>query len=135
MKRVHLQIKQHCCALCEKGFYDKRDLERHMNDSHGHKREVCTHCGLFVKRLHTHIKNMHTNKLLKKICPECGKSMGYVREHVKAVHRKVKNFSCPICPLKTYKKGTLNRHMAVHDKYSAMNKPYPHTSRKPGEGH
>ena len=74
-----------------------------MSDSHEHKREVC---------------------------PECGKSVIDVRNHISSVHENVRNFSCPICPLKTYRKGALDRHVAAHDKYSALNKPYPHNPIK-----
>ena len=101
-----------------------------MRDSHGHKREVCTECGLSVKRLHAHIKNIHTNKPSQRICPECGKSVNDVRTHMRSVHERVKHFSCPICPLKTYKKGTLERHVVAHGKYSALNQPYPHNPIK-----
>ena len=67
---------------------------------------------------------------MRSICPECGKSVIDVRNHISSVHENVRNFSCPICPLKTYRKGPLDRHVAAHDKYSALNKPYPHNSRK-----
>ena len=59
-----------------------------MSDSHGYKREVCEECGLSVKRLQSHIKNIHTNKP-SQICEECGKSVGNVRDHMKSVHEKV----------------------------------------------
>ena len=63
-----------------------------MSDSHGNKREVCTECGMSVKRLQAHIKNIHTNKPSQKICPECGKSVSDVsdvRDHIRSVHENV----------------------------------------------
>ena len=32
--------------------------------------------------------------------------------------------------LETYRKGALDRHVAAHEKYSALNQPYPHNSIK-----
>ena len=50
------------------------------------------------------------------ICPVCGKKVGYLDEHIKSVHKKEKNFKCPHCPLEVYKKNTLKRHLAWHEK-------------------
>ena len=127
-RRVHLQAKQHFCNYCEKGFYDKRDLERHIGDLHEVNREMCPECGLSFKRLKVHMKNIHTNRDIQKTCQECGKSFADVKDHMRAVHEKVKKYSCHICPLEMYKKSTLRRHLEAHEKYSSLNKPYP---RKP----
>ena len=124
-KRVHMQIKNHYCTYCERGFFDKRDLGRHISDRHEGKKEVCQECGLEVKRLHTHMDRIHRKKSFPvKICPDCGKSVQKLEEHLKAVHEKVKNYSCPICPYEVYRRTTLDAHLAVHEKYSALNKAY-----------
>ena len=125
-RRVHLKIKQHFCTLCEKGFFDKSDLDKHNRNVHEDKREICQECGLSFKKINTHIQNVHRKEHVKDICPECGKSFSNseLKEHIRSVHKKEKNISCPICPLKVFKKSTLKRHLAIHEKYASMNKPY-----------
>ena len=127
-KRVHLKIKNSYCTLCEKGFYMQSDLERHNREAHEDKREVCPECGLSFRKVSIHIKNVHSADKLQRACPECGKTFGDVKEHMRSVHEKVKKFSCHICPLKTYKRNTLKRHLIIHDKYSSLNQPYPHNN-------
>ena len=125
-RRVHLKIKQNICYLCEKGFFGKSELDKHNRNVHEDKikRDICQECGLSFKRIKTHIQNVHRKEYV--ICPECGKSFSNseLKEHIRSVHKKEKNISCPICPLKVFKKSTLKRHLAVHEKYASMNKPY-----------
>jgi hypothetical protein len=33
-KRSHLQQRDHCCPLCEKRFYNKHDLSKHVQGQH-----------------------------------------------------------------------------------------------------
>lgn len=124
IKRVHLQIKQHVCASCGKGFFDKSDIERHYVDAHSETKEMCPKCGLYFKKVAAHIKKVHSNEKKQDACPVCGKMVGDVKDHIRSVHEKVKNFSCTFCPLQTYKLNTLKRHLMAHEKYSSQNKPY-----------
>ena len=131
-KRVHLKIKQCICTLCDKEFFMQSDLDRHTREAHEKKRDICPECGLSFKKVGEHIKKVHRKEHSQETCPECGKTVGDVRDHMRSVHEKVKNFSCPICPLQTYKMNTLKRHLVIHEKYSALSKPMrEHDHTKP----
>ena len=67
-RRVHLKMKQFICNLCEKKFFDKRDLERHSNGIHEDNKIICQECGLSFKRIQAHIQNVHRDKIVKEIC-------------------------------------------------------------------
>ena len=125
-KRVHLMIKQCSCTLCGKEFHEKGDLDRHHRQVHSYKKEMCPECGKYVKRVKSHLYNVHSDRNLETACPVCGKSIHDLKDHMKSVHEKVKNYSCTMCPLQTYKLNTLKRHMIVHEKYASLNKPYPY---------
>jgi len=127
-KRVHLQVNRCACIFCGKGFFDQKDLERHQRRVHSDIKEMCPECGLHFKNVAEHMKTVHVGRS-RETCPECGKSVGDLKDHMKSVHEKVKNYSCTICTLQTYKLSTLKRHMMAHEKYSFLNKPYEY--RKP----
>jgi len=118
VKMVHEKVKNHFCPNCGKGFFDKRDMELHVSRVHLGKKELCMECGkeLSAGQLKKHIAKCHSDVDNRVICPECGKKVGSLLEHMNGVHKKLKNFQCPICPLKCYKKNTLNRHMEWHQK-------------------
>lgn len=118
IRMVHEKVKNHWCKECGKGFYDKRDMDLHVQRIHLHTKELCIECGkeLSAGQLKNHIKKCHSGDAFKVICPICGKKVGYLDEHIKSVHKKEKNFKCPHCPLEVYKKNTLKRHLAWHEK-------------------
>jgi len=118
IRMVHEKVKNHYCNECGKGFYDKRDMQLHIKRIHLHTKELCGECGkeLSAGQLKNHIKKCHSGETFKVICPVCGKKVGYLDEHMRSVHKKEKNHQCPLCPLKVYKKNTLKRHLAWHEK-------------------
>lgn len=118
VKMVHEKVKNHYCPTCGKGFFDRRDMERHVLRIHVGEKELCVECGkeLSSGQLKKHIAKCHSDIDNRVICPECGKKVASLLEHVNSVHKKLKNFQCPICPLKCYKKNTLNRHIEWHEK-------------------
>ena len=123
-KRVHLKLRQHPCNLCGIEFYDKHDLKKHIRKVHEGKREICPECGLSFKRIHEHIRVVHRREITKEVCPHCGKSYSQVKEHIRSVHENERNFSCHLCPLKTFTNATLKTHLQVHERYASMNKIY-----------
>jgi len=118
IRMVHEKVKNHFCSSCGKGFYDKRDMELHIQRIHLGTKELCIECGkeLSAGQLKNHIKKCHSGENLKVICPVCGKKVGYLDEHMRSVHKKEKNHQCPLCPLKCYKRNTLKRHLEWHEK-------------------
>ena len=118
VKMVHQKLKNHFCPSCGKGFFDRRDMERHVSRIHLEEKELCVECGkeLSAGQLKKHIANCHSEVDNRVVCPECGKKVGSLLEHVNSVHKKLRNYQCPICPLRCYKKNTLNRHLEWHEK-------------------
>jgi len=118
VRMVHDKVKNHFCSSCGKGFYDKRDMDLHIQRIHLGTKELCIECGkeLSAGQLKNHVKKCHSGDNLKVVCPVCGKKVGYLDEHMRSVHKKEKNHQCPICPLKCYKRNTLKRHLEWHEK-------------------
>lgn len=124
VERVHLKLKEEVCPKCNKGFYENRDLIRHIESHHENIRTVCPveSCGKLVARLDQHVRIMHSenSKSTKDVfeCPECGKVFGRsydLTRHKESVHLKIKNFVCPICNKGFTDKRDLNRHaQAIH---------------------
>jgi len=128
IKAVHEKEKRHFCPECGNGFFDKRDMEKHVDRVHREKKTLCNECGKEFSNISTHMKKCHSGLDLKVVCPECGKKVSKLVQHVDSVHRQIKNFQCPECPLKCYKKNTLDSHMERHKKGSPKKKGRPRKS-------
>jgi len=124
VERVHLQLKEEICPKCNKGFYEKRDLIRHIESHHENIRTICPveSCGKLVARLDQHVRISHSDNTKSRKesfeCPDCGKPFGRsydLTRHKESVHLKIKNFVCNICEKGFTDKRDLNRHtQAIH---------------------
>ena len=78
------------CVKCEKNFYDKSTLNKHIQSVHGKIRYNCDKCGKSFSSkqyLNTHIQSVHQN--IRYNCYKCGKSFSqkeYFNTHIKSVH-------------------------------------------------
>ncbi|MEQ2165257.1 hypothetical protein GOODEAATRI_015013 [Goodea atripinnis] len=60
--------KKHCCEHCERQFYTRKDVRRHMVVHTGHKDFLCQYCAQRFGRkdhLTRHMKKSHTRELLR----------------------------------------------------------------------
>ncbi|XP_059612815.1 zinc finger protein 573-like [Phlebotomus argentipes] len=95
--KIHLKKHPIECAVCEKGFYTRNGLTRHMDAYHLNLTFQCDVCGKTFKsnaRLSDHVKT-HSGK---KTCELCGKTLTSIlglAQHMK-VHRE-KEYMCPVC--------------------------------------
>ena len=138
VERIHLAIKNKQCPRCDIKFYEKRDLQRHIEARHMKIRTICPieGCGKPVVRLDQHIRMIHTEKSSSRQdrsskCPECGAVFSRVYDmtrHRENVHRGLKNFACDKCERKFSDKRDLKRHHdAVHLNIK-QSKTYPCSS-------
>ena len=67
IRMVHEKVKNHWCKECGKGFYDKRDMDLHVQRIHLHTKELCIECGkeLSAGQLKNHIKKCHSGEAFK----------------------------------------------------------------------
>jgi len=115
MKQVHEKEKRHCCPECGKGFFAKRDVEKHLKTHDGYK-SVCNKCGKSVSSIENHMRIFHSGLDRRVVCPQCGVKFVNLKEHIREVHEKVKNFSCPECDFTCYKRDVINTHLLAHAK-------------------
>lgn len=115
MKQVHQKEKRHCCPECGKGFFAKRDVEKHLKTHEGYK-SVCNLCGKSVSSIENHMTIFHSGIDRRVVCPQCGLKFVNLKEHIREVHEKIKNFSCPECDFTCYKRDVINTHLLAHSK-------------------
>jgi len=115
MKQVHEKEKRHCCPECGKGFFAKRDVEKHLKTHEGYK-SVCNLCGKSVSSIENHMRIFHSGVDRRVVCPQCGVKFVNLKEHIREVHEKIKNFSCPECDFTCYKRDVINTHILAHSK-------------------
>ena len=115
--RTHTKEKPFSCPQCEKHFYKKPDLEKHVDAVHNKLKpfscEFCVRTFALKGTLTRHINEVH-HKLKPFSCTLCGKSFGakgHLTTHIDLVHHKLKPFSCAKCNKLFATKQYLTRHM------------------------
>lgn len=103
------------CDFCEEVFVNPRSRKFHMSTKHGKSSRK----GSSVKKL---------------MCPECGDTFHdrtRLDFHILRKHNKgdlSQKLQCPHCPVSTWTRPEMNRHLKVHDK-SLKPKPCPFCNR------
>ena len=110
------------CITCGASFDLKGKLKNHNNFEHNatqtEKERPCPHCGIVVKCLQRHIKDVHGEKQ-ECVCPQCAKvftKMGNLRSHVKDVHEKGldgRKFVCHLCSKEVSTERNLKQHLRL----------------------
>ena len=85
------------CEQCDKLFYSDSALKAHIKNFHEEK-TTCSVCGIKVRNLNEHMKNIHTKDEDKKFqCQDCGKGFalqGKLKSHRINMHLKTRPFQC-----------------------------------------
>jgi len=115
IRQVHEKIKNHFCAECGMGFYEKKSYTKHVL-THSTDLIICPDCGKQTKNIEVHMKRFHSGVDRRVVCPECGKKVVQLGEHVNSVHKKIREIQCPQCPRQFFKRDTLKRHLLCHEK-------------------
>ena len=110
------------CKICEKVFYSKQTLKKHINHVHegfseNHKCEICGKVFPYKYNWVRHLKIMH-NKTVDKIkkipkCKHCDKIFsrpGLLKKHILTAHEGVKPFKCDKCNKMFTNFDALKRH-------------------------
>ena len=100
------------CNGCKKKFFDKDQMERHVEEHHNY---ICSICGEnFIQKtlLNQHKERTHPDSYLT--CPKCSlkcSSKGALRKHImRHEEREHGNFTCDICNKKFTAQSTLYHH-------------------------
>jgi uncharacterized Zn-finger protein len=109
MQRAH-RDRDYKCTECDRMFFSKYDLTKHM-DTHSEKKpfscQICQKQFSRANLLQRHEK-IHREEL-RYGCPHCDREFFTTEElekHEEAVHKAVKPFQCNICNKRfTYKQG------------------------------
>ena len=109
------------CGECDKVFFHKVILRKHIIKNHTKKNLLCEHCDYrtSVKRyLNRHYERVHSEETVKnEICMECGTKFrlkGHLRLHERRVHKKVRKHKCNICQKAFFAKDTMICHLKIH---------------------
>ena len=105
VRTVHQKLREFPCNICDKSFSDNYKLNRHVN---------VVHMGL--KDYGTPL-NKNPNQTKSFPCTFCDKlfvTNGQRKRHVDAVHHKLKPFSCTLCDKSFATKAHLERHTSFH---------------------
>ena len=89
---IHIDKKTHICLKCERTFFLKHHLKRHIDTVHEKKKQTkCLFCAFSCY------------------------DQGSLNRHTEFVHKTEKPHQCSICELKYKSKGHLKRHFdSVH---------------------
>lgn len=101
-KSKHLLELAYKCAICKKGFMEKRTFKGHMAGHIPDLKLKCNHCSKKYqqkKDLQIHIKTKHTKELHQFACNLCSKTFiqkQFLAQHKKGVHEEKKH-NCKFC--------------------------------------
>ncbi|XP_063705631.1 zinc finger Y-chromosomal protein-like [Culicoides brevitarsis] len=105
----HLNIFEDKCPQCQKGFYDKTAVKRHIKEHHMSvrpppKRSICIKCGKYVTAIQLHMRRVHNankpetkpKRILPKVeCPICKKMISSRQDNINEHNRRVHGANIP----------------------------------------
>lgn len=105
----HLNIFEDKCPECNKGFYDKTAVKRHIKEHHlsdrpPPKRSICIKCGKYVTAIQLHMRRVHNSnkpeakpkRILPKVeCPLCLKMISSRQDNINEHNRRVHGANIP----------------------------------------
>ncbi|XP_018313819.1 transcriptional repressor CTCF-like isoform X1 [Mycetomoellerius zeteki] len=119
VQRVHIRARNYKCNECEKNFFNKHDLSKHLSIHSQEKPYSCLICQKQFSRqtsLQRH-KKVHKDET-HYACPDCDDEFfttEELEEHKDLAHKKEKRFCCNICNKRFLYKQGLQRHEILHN--------------------
>ncbi|SPP81437.1 gastrula zinc finger protein XlCGF58.1 [Drosophila guanche] len=107
------------CSLCEVGFLDWREYDRHLRRHSGNPRKpfFCLQCGIhFTTRAALLVHQPKHSTETPHICPHCGKGFKWkqgLSNHI-LVHNPEKQMLCDVCGYSTTHMKALKSHKLLH---------------------
>ncbi|XP_018372975.1 PREDICTED: RE1-silencing transcription factor-like [Trachymyrmex cornetzi] len=119
VQRVHVRARNYKCNECEKNFFNKHDLAKHLSIHSQEKPYSCSICQKQFSRL----TSLQRHKKVHKeethyACPHCDDEFfttEELEEHKNSAHKKEKPFQCNICKKRFLYKQGLQRHETLHN--------------------
>ncbi len=115
----HPDLKgQHKCTICNKTFFQRKNLRYHMKIHGDDKEYKCDFCDeMFrTKQERREHKANHKDPVCKKCDNKQFNSMKQLMDHIYKVHAEAK-YTCQFCGKSFNTKQKLNRHSVVHSDY------------------
>lgn len=117
--------KTESCPQCQKIFSDKKKVKLHVQRVHkqikNHKCDVCQYRAHTKWDILRHIKTNHlpqeSDPKDLRICPDCGKVLkgnNHLNFHIKTKHLKLTKYSCDLCDFRSYGKYEIRSHIEIH---------------------
>lgn len=105
----HLNIFEDKCPQCNKGFYDRTAVKRHIKEHHMSvrpppKRSICIKCGKYVTAIQLHMRRVHNSnkpeakpkRVLPKVeCLLCKKMISSRQDNINEHNRRVHGADIP----------------------------------------
>ncbi|XP_018352535.1 PREDICTED: zinc finger protein 62 homolog isoform X1 [Trachymyrmex septentrionalis] len=119
VQRIHVRARNYKCNECEKNFFNKHDLVKHLSIHLQEKPYSCSICQKQFSRL----TSLQRHKKVHKdephyICSHCDDEFfttEELEEHKNSAHKKEKPFQCNICKKRFLYKQGLQRHETLHN--------------------
>ena len=85
---VYKDSGQFHCSICDRGFNQRSNALTHYKNIHINVRKQCPYCLLSVKKLKSHIRDVHTKKNIVncKVCGKTYKEGRLLKDHMTKVH-------------------------------------------------
>ncbi|KAG5325224.1 ZSC22 protein, partial [Pseudoatta argentina] len=119
VQRIHFRARNYKCNECEKNFFSKHDLVKHLSIHSQEKPYSCSICEKQFSRLTSlqRHKKVHKDET-HYTCSHCDDEFFTTEEledHKNSVHKKEKPFQCNICKKRFLYKQGLQRHEMLHN--------------------
>ncbi|XP_017272509.1 putative GPI-anchored protein pfl2 [Kryptolebias marmoratus] len=114
IQMVHSRLKPFICQICNKSFFNKRDVEIHQRIHTGEKPFECHVCERrFTRKVELNVHLRWHNGEKRHWCSYCGKGFldsNNLKRH-KYIHTGERPFSCPHCPKTFSQTGHMKKHV------------------------
>ncbi|XP_012059213.1 PREDICTED: zinc finger and BTB domain-containing protein 24-like [Atta cephalotes] len=119
VQRIHIRARNYKCNECEKNFFNKHDLVKHLSIHSQEKPHSCSICEKQFSRLTSlqRHKKVHKDET-HYACSHCDNEFfttEELEEHKNSAHKKEKPFQCNICKKRFLYKQGLQRHETLHN--------------------